>query len=336
MAIKDKLTRFLPGRQEKVIYSRMNSMLTEIENNVDSEIGQIANDRGYLNSKSLGSDIDLNNFFIQGKYYSSTCLNRPNSDAFIIDISGITSASSAITQKATCYYGAGNVNFGKTYERTYYQASGGWTAWTEIALTERTVSVKAVPVGINKIFSIIEPGLYRIFEGRTQFIDYPDILYNQGLSYGILEVTTSGYTTYKITATDGAITKVMSINGFRKGSDVIVWDIPRLVSAIAAPGITITEQLSYMYKNIMYIDITVKKTDNTNFAAGQQFSLATFSTLPTISTPRNIPFSGWFGTGGNVLSGGGVATLFTDKVLYAIPTISCPYLRLSGSFILYK
>ena len=43
MAIKDKLTRFLPGRQEKVMYSRMNSMLTEIENNVDSEIGQIAN-----------------------------------------------------------------------------------------------------------------------------------------------------------------------------------------------------------------------------------------------------------------------------------------------------
>lgn len=40
MAIKDKLTRFLPGRQENVIYSRMNSMLTEIENNVDSEIGQ--------------------------------------------------------------------------------------------------------------------------------------------------------------------------------------------------------------------------------------------------------------------------------------------------------
>lgn len=124
-----------------------------IEKN-SSAIGQIANDRGYVKIKSLGSLDDLNNIFGSGKYFSNLCLNRPiSTDAFLIDVTG--DGNSVVVQKATCYYGAGNVNFGKIYERIFYQASGGWTSWREIPTVNNISNPKLL---INGDFQIWQRG----------------------------------------------------------------------------------------------------------------------------------------------------------------------------------
>lgn len=311
----------------------ISGLKTSVEG-VSSAIGQIANDRGYLNSKSLDSDIDLNKFFIQGKYYSSTCLNRPNSDAFIIDVSGITSASSAVTQKATCYYGAGNVNFGKVYERTYYIASGGWTAWKEIATETNTPIIKNVPTGVTKIRDL-PMGIYQIYEGSNMFTDFPKTGQCQ---YGILTVTVIGrYKICSMILVEGSGLNTLKIDGFvdtsHQGSTIAWTGTPKNFLPIAATGITIISQNNYILNGVMYVSITVRKTDNSNFTVGVQHSICGFHGL-TLTYPKNVEFTGW-NLAGNILVGsGGVGTIFVDNGLYLIPTAVCGILRITGTFLL--
>lgn len=310
---------------------------TSVED-VGSQIGQIANDRGYLNSKSLGSDINLDTFFIPGKYYSSTCLGRPNADAFIIDVSGVTSANSAISQKATCYYGAGNVNFGKTYERTYYQASGGWTPWKEVATDVNTLVVKNVPAGVTKIENL-PMGIYRIYGGSTYFTDYPPLAKKMSHEYGILRVVSDGanYKTYSFIGIDANGTHSAEYSGFSAtsggGSPAIKWSGVIPYSVNAAGGVTIISQNNYIFNGCVYINLTVRKTDSSNFAAGVQYSIAGCPNL-ILTYPKNVSFTGW-NLAGNVLIGsGGVGTIFVDTGLYIIPTAACGVLRITGEFLL--
>lgn len=311
----------------------ISALKTSVED-VGSAIGQIANDRGYLNSKSLGSDINLDTFFIPGRYYSSTCLGRPNSDAFIIDVSGVTSASSAITQKATCYYGAGNVNFGKTYERTYYQASGGWTAWKEIATETNTQIIKNVPAGVTKIKDL-PMGIYHIYGGNTKFTDYPSMAKNMGHNYGILMINFDAiaYKTYSLIASDSSASHNAEYTGFGGVSGEIKWSGVIPYSVVAAGGVTILTQNSFIKNGVVYINMAVKKTDNGNFVAGAQYSICSCPNL-ILTYPKHMVATPWDSNASVLIGYGGTGVLFVDSTIYMYTPIACPVMRITGSFLL--
>lgn len=99
----------------------------------------------------------------------------------------------------------------------------------------------------------------------------------------------------------------------------------------ATPTLTIDYQNNFKINNINYVDFGIRKTDNSDFLAGQQISAITFDTL-TISVPKNLYFTIWKNLG-NVLVGGGVGTLFVNKACYIIPQVNCNYIRIFGFFV---
>lgn len=104
------------------------------------------------------------------------------------------------------------------------------------------------------------------------------------------------------------------------------------VLATALPNITIVSQNSYILGNVLYIDIVVKRTDDSQFLNNTQYSVVTLSSL-NITQPKNIGFTRWT-TGFAGYIGGEIGGLYYDERIYIRPTTSCNLIHFMDNFIL--
>lgn len=104
------------------------------------------------------------------------------------------------------------------------------------------------------------------------------------------------------------------------------------VLATALPNITIVSQNSYILGKVLYIDIVVKRTDDSQFLNNTQYSVVTLSSL-NITQPKNVGFTRWT-TGFSGYIGGEIGGLYYDERIYIRPTTSCNLIHFMDSFIL--
>lgn len=299
-----------------------------------SAIGQIANDRGYLNTKLLPTDSDFNSIpKFNGKYMLLSGVNSPGGKGwFFVDVT--VHNETHVEQKARTFdYPESNY---RNFQRNL--VSGTWTSWKETATEANTQIIKNIPAGVTKIENL-PMGLYRIWSGSQLFSDYPPLAKKMSHEYGILRVVSdnANYKTYSLIGVDADGSHSAEYIGFSatggSGTTAIRWSGVIPYSVNAAGGITIISQNNYILDGTMHINMTVRKTDNSNFAVGVQYSIAECPNL-VLTYPKNVIFTGW-NLAGNVLIGsGGVGTICVDKGLYVILTSACGVLRITGEFLI--
>ena len=304
------------------------SNLVGATNELNSAIGQIANDRGYVVSKQI---TDCNSAIVNGKYVIYNGANQPLSGAstWFIDVNRDI-GSSLVAQKAVCVFGAKG-SFCRIGDGTTF------TSWVEVATETNTLIVKNVPAGVTKIENL-PMGLYRIWTGSQVFSDYPPLAKKMSHEYGILRVVSdnANYKTYSLIGVDANGLHSAEYTGFSATegeSTAIKWSGAIPYSVNATGGVTIISQNNYILNGVMYINLTVRKTDSSNFVAGVQYGIAGCPNL-ILTYPKNVSFTGWDLAGSVLIGSGGVGTIFVNTVLYIIPTAACGVLRITGEFLI--
>lgn len=301
----------------------ISGLKTSVEG-VSSQIGQIIDKEMY--PVKVIDDLNLK---IDGDRFSCKLplpLNSPTTNAFYCDTVVWKDNSSFIEQTVR------EIAFGRIFRRV--KNVSGWQPWIEISAETNTPIIKNVPAGVTKIKDV-PMGIYRIYAGSTYFTDYPPMAKKMSHDYGILVVNYDGatYKTYSLIVSDASVTHNSEYTGFSGNGTEIKWSGVIPYSVNAAGGVTIISQNNYILNGVMYINLTVRKTDSSNFVAGVQYSIAGCPNL-ILTYPKNVLFTGW-NLAGNVLIGsGGVGTIFVDTGLYIIPTAACGVLRITGEFLL--
>lgn len=122
---------------------------------VSSAIGQIANDRGYVVTKDLGTLLDLNSVVLNGKYLAVTTI-LGYTGSYILDITNAN--PNFLVQKAILIAGD-TTKRGRTFTR--YLDDGGWSSWREISTIDNISNPNLL---IN--------GDFQIWQRRTSFTSF--------------------------------------------------------------------------------------------------------------------------------------------------------------------
>ena len=128
---------------EKPERTDFNAAFDAIDTTVASHLAEIAN-RGYISNKGFIA-IDANTIVANGKYSMEDCLNMPTNPAsrtiFVMDV--IQFDISHIVHEAVCVYTNSTLSLlGKKFIRR--RQAGTWTAWKEIATTDKGEGFLAV------------------------------------------------------------------------------------------------------------------------------------------------------------------------------------------------
>lgn len=133
-------------------------------NNNTTQLNAIANERGYLNTKILGTT-DWKTLTKNGRYKIENAINIDGSteNSFLIDVFSMN--DSYVFQRAYCLYSTNSYNIGKTFVN--YLDNGTWGGYKETVSTEskdltllngwtkETGSLKAIKIG-KKVFIDME------------------------------------------------------------------------------------------------------------------------------------------------------------------------------------
>lgn len=242
---------------------------------LDDKITVLNDDRGYLTSKKVRND-DFNNIKDNGKYAMYLCSNAPIANTnILLNVTGWDDSDSEyyIAQEAIILYAPNNSDVGRKFKRLFIKASNVWTPWEDKIgnLSQRNY----IPIPSNYTYEDrLKP---------TKPSDYINMFKLNGLKTRVsLGIDGDGYGhAIGINAwndnTGGTYELIFSHDGtYVRSNSGDTWLAPQKlattdkieISCTPQAGYTITSQKNYKNGILTFINLEIKKTDNSDFAIG--------------------------------------------------------------------